>query len=1129
MEAVVAPSAPGLPHGDDTAVKGVLTQAKKERRLTKAREMRKGPGVSDQDAAVKKVRLKGRAAVQKAFAENRRELDPQRVSNEQTLRAWFSKGYFQMELVENIPPGWLILRESNMGLPLDAARYAALIQLQQQAVALGLGADQLQAPPWYQVGILQYPPTVGLLKSVGFDLFVNFMGNKVLQHWAVEVSVAKELGIFVSGWVLPIPIVDPDWAAGGVGPYLYNAPPSGDDTAGEMAPVALAQETAREESYAEYMRLRMAQPGTYEADKQLSIAPPTIVEKSEGVMPPSVAAGNPGLEPIPEDPQEAYLQRAGFIISKVLRLAIVLTRENVPAGEPPKSASTVAIPDPEILDRLLGALRNEYTPGEDGRFTKLRADWEDFTEDEVIGVPPALAPTYGGAVVMPTELLEAAIRSKFNEGLEGMPYVSVSDSYYNPRTSTSDKEFEAALEAVIPNKDSGLKPPTQNPDPPPAAGQTVQEVQIASVSKAARMVKPHPSAFHTIMNYLKTTAYLKHASKLELDKTSFDEALKIMIPSVREREKYYFTETEVVPLGMRRFGFLTDNQNEVAAQTAFKYNGKSWFMEDHFVRKPFPRYVSAKFAVYPEDSQSLGFFGDKQLTHVYDHMVVKGNVMFSMGADKPIQFFPEQFCCSNVWWWESKLNVLPSTLRFHKVGSGGFNSAHRLVRTDGDELPDHFLFLPPTRVAYGLSGTEAGINKLFAPVKQNGILYRIAYGSADSDDTFGIQSSIRELMLAGYAASHGIGPKIFAAYIIPLGAYPPSMLMNPGDPNECFADPIHRPAIHQPRDPTDDPTKFAPPRAWYTRSAPWSELLAAHKPGFGTDEYNAHTPWTGTYGGGREVVTQPWKKMVVVMESFKGDMSKLSLETDKQKELATEQLFDLFDKMGEAGILHCDMKALNIVQRTWYTGKKKAKPLWNNLELRAIDFDPFFVKLVPWLPKDVVALINAAQYFASTRCFPGHKSLAPWAKSQLKARLEAINTDYPDGLAAVFRALKPTYSRYKGPDVINGRPNPHTAPGAPAYEIYGMFNDEFEAARAFRFWVVMYMENRCYTYQSGAAAAPPLSSMLSRLLAYVYHGDASKAKAPDDPAKPGNFSIEAQAAGVWGGMRWGDMAYDEEE
>ena len=85
MQAVVAPRAPRMPEGENTAVNSELRKARAERRLNKHEQMRRDPALV-KDEAARKARLRQRAAKQEMHAENRNALDAQRLSDVDTLR-----------------------------------------------------------------------------------------------------------------------------------------------------------------------------------------------------------------------------------------------------------------------------------------------------------------------------------------------------------------------------------------------------------------------------------------------------------------------------------------------------------------------------------------------------------------------------------------------------------------------------------------------------------------------------------------------------------------------------------------------------------------------------------------------------------------------------------------------------------------------------------------------------------------------------------------------------------------------------------------------------------------------------------------------------------------------------------
>ena len=95
--------------------------------------------------------------------------------------------------------------------------------------------------------------------------------------------------------------------------------------------------------------------------------------------------------------------------------------------------------------------------------------------------------------------------------------------------------------------------------------------------------------------------------------------------------------------------------------------------------------------------------------------------------------------------------------------------------------------------------------------------------------------------------------------------------------------------------------------------------------------------------------------------------------------------------------------------------------------------------------------------------------------------------------------------------------------------VYHMYADEWEAARAFNFWVRMYMERRCAAFRDSQAGTPKNAGMLEQLLYWIKYQDPSMAKGPTDADKPGNFAFNAPM-GIWGdGTVLGHMGRVEDE
>ena len=768
------------------------------------------------------------------------------------------------------------------------------------------------------------------------------------------------------------------------------------------------------------------------------------------------------------------------------------------------------------------AIQGKYDRNEDNLITRLRIRVDAFIDDTEEERPIAFK--YDKRSV--NEYLKTAIDTMVSRmALENKwPDTLLDDTHKgillkqlpSPPQSSQPSQLNAPEKDITDSdrvalEEMGIVQTPDKPDPVPPKGLSIMQVQRNTVEKAKKERKPMPGAYNPIVEYTQSLLYKKgKAAVLDGYAKDFKAAHVILMPTLKDRGNYFYVHTEECDIEKPLAKIYEDGTNTVTDKNytlgGVQYNMNTVFVPSSKYNKfeysetTDPNRTYRIYAVHADDSQSVGLFGDKQMNNFYQQMVVKGIVMFSVNESKAIQFFPEQYCCSNVWWWESKLNFLPSTLRFHKMGQGSFNVVYRLVRNNYSTKnplvpPDHFLFLPPTRVAYDMSLNQRNLQNAFASTKQNGILYRIAY--FPDDDGFGIQGPMRELMMAGYAASKNIGPKIFAAYVIPEGAYPPMMKMNPGDEDEQLANPIYcanpgRKAGEKPSSP------------WYSSKMFWKDIVNEKGPEwslFATPK----TDWQY-----QETRTGGWRKMVVVMESYTADVTKLRITNEEQKREVVNKLFECFEKMGKAGILHCDMKPQNMVQRTWKEGKiaKYFGSEWNKIEIRAIDFDPFFVKIVPWLPWEVIALINAVEYFAFLTCHSSHYFDSKLTIEKLAALNKTCNEQYPDGIAAAFRALKPNYDGMrKGPVNLNGKYNDrHGALNdnkeSVPYQLYNMFSDEWEAARAFRRWTGWYMEQNCSDYGATSSNAPADAGMLARLLSWIKEKDASKAEF--NPQKPGN-------------------------
>jgi hypothetical protein len=465
--------------------------------------------------------------------------------------------------------------------------------------------------------------------------------------------------------------------------------------------------------------------------------------------------------------------------------------------------------------------------------------------------------------------------------------------------------------------------------------------------------------------------------------------------------------------------------------------------------------------------------------------------------------------------------------RWKYIKKGSYNMTERLVAGENTldatadaialgataDAIDPRAWLPDLRLAYGLKVKEGGMEKLLARSKANGLVLRTAKYQYDS---YGIQRQLRELMLCGLAASRGCGPRVFAAWVAPENGFSFTPKMNVGDPHEHFGDGVTTPK-YEPNTVEDGEgiSKLSWPKGPHW-SQPW---------GADYDPATERVSNKGENGDAVRRVVPPqnfaeardgrakWRRMYVLMEGFQGTVDQLTVTAGiDQVKKATDAIWQQCERMGATGFLHGDLKGGNMVARTW---REDGQPVtdatpWDQCEVRAIDFDPYYVKVCPFVPADVLTLINAAGMFSTMRCFdrPNAMPIIKHADGRIKTLVKKINEKYPQDdapFAAAFRALPVTYSTSQGPDFMQrakpglGARNPHA--GKPPQ--FQMLNDEFEAARAFRKYVKNYLENRCMSAGYRNDDAPEDTPALARLLSYIKHGSQRKVnKIVRDPARP---------------------------
>jgi hypothetical protein len=422
--------------------------------------------------------------------------------------------------------------------------------------------------------------------------------------------------------------------------------------------------------------------------------------------------------------------------------------------------------------------------------------------------------------------------------------------------------------------------------------------------------------------------------------------------------------------------------------------------------------------------------------------------------------------------------------------------------------PDPLVFLPNLRLAYGVKKREKGTAELLARANANGLIFR----EAGVQRVFGMDSPLRETMLACFASSCGFGPRVFAAWVVPPGAFAPDMKLNVGDPCAHFASGVEAPK----RKETGFTTKELPRAPWWNRA--WELRASEGEPVDPKDGYGLKAEVELQFATYAEALEKKLsnKSFCVLMEGFEGSMKKLKPNGPVQVRMAVEKIYEQCERMGAAGVLHGDIKDLNACFRTWNSmGGPESD--WDNIEVRMIDFDAQYVKLVPFVPAEVLTLVNFAGYMAFLRCYnDGRQPTSVWvgaAEQKLRPLLVKINDKYGDPVAPFARAflqlssenLVDSSNGFWGAVVnvvdemqnpmrsteVRKNPNRSTQP----FRAYGLKNDEFEAARAFLYFVKNYFTRPDCTFgfNRHAESLPPRTPTIAKILSYVLSGDMSRA------------------------------------
>lgn len=970
----------------------------------------------------------------------------QRVDSLTQLKIYLGRGLLTFRQVQNVPPGWILATEVGLGLAISEETAAKLVEAQQALPELNFNL-----PNWWRTGLLADERVQRVLESTGFDQFVNFYGSQE-QVWAMQIPAAVELGLFSSAWTNSLPIVDHDWQQGGRGPIRHRASDFMIDEA-SLDPAASAMNEERLQKSAEYSKRRAQIPGVVKLDRPLDIVAPeandTVMQDADGTpAPPSPAPSTivelPLFDYIDGVPNEKLLSE---MVMFVMRYAA-----NAFFEEQGKTQE-------EKLEEFLHQL-------------KQTSDFEQFY-----------------VVLARRDLYE------------------MRDEIANQRAPSIGQLVDQIRELVVkrgPPEGGWPEPAPLDFDTPPPSGLSVAEVQQAVATKEASSARPTPSEYHAIVDFMHTALGKRALDSLQnANSMSFETMVKTWLPTKEMREDLFMVRIpRAFKPGSLADKFFSDNFNPVANPALIlgeEYGNESiLWVNDVFIQTAAAN-GDHTYSVAADNEESFGLFGPKQMAHLYKHLFAKAKPLFSVQEGAAVQFFPSSFVCSNVWWWESKLEKMPVGTHWRSVGQGSFNNAYKLEIAGLGSGESALSFLPPPIAAYGLAGTW----KQHLPSMANhGLIKRIAYMPGD-DQAF-VEGCIRELYLSGYAASCGCGPHILAAYIVPGGREPgfvPTIEMNPGDPEERFSNPLYQPLYATNTLPSWN-SEHAPPEGWFYKDDKWTDIVDDYNNGHLprihrlTSQLNkTNSDYNVTKMNPSAPVSDPrkraWKKMVVVMESYQGDMAKFGNHLDDDVcQKAVDALMKTFRKLGDAGILHCDIKAPNMVYRTWNSGGGGS---WTDIETMAIDFDPMYAKLVPWLPAPVIALINAACYFAWDACF--HKSrFGVHIRAPMEALRKEVMDNYPGGVSEVFRSIK-----------LKGDPRFETDDSDPRW-LTIMLNNEAEAERTLLHWIGNYLASgRCHRWSAFVDMAPVNSSALARIVAMAYYSDPSKALEPDDPRKAGNF------------------------
>jgi len=332
--------------------------------------------------------------------------------------------------------------------------------------------------------------------------------------------------------------------------------------------------------------------------------------------------------------------------------------------------------------------------------------------------------------------------------------------------------------------------------------------------------------------------------------------------------------------------------------------------------------------------------------------MIDAKVIFGVLGGKPYDTFDPDICCSNVGktsfsplrlvcglhklkqryahltgWWRAWFDHYKSQSLFQSVSSGGFNEVFKLV------LDTQSAFnLLPLRKAYK--------PELHETATQVAVRLTKILDSRNKLCNFSFDEFVSEIMLFCLAASKGFGPTVYAAYVIPsCESIVPTRNFQSNTTNCPHA--MHKVTVPQP--------------GWLCEES--------GKPV--TDAKHACT-------------------QVIVMEYFASTLDYVVFRsTSDEYELIVQRIFRLCEQLSKTYILHCDLKANNVVCNTTKNG--------HDFDMRAIDFDPKFCKTLPSIPENFLAILNASLLLAQVKCALENKKIE---EEKRKAAADKQDVDY---------------------------------------------------------------------------------------------------------------------------------------